>query len=63
MSERQSSIPDTVEGEPVVDVEPATKPLTPDELREAQETRPLTADELREAEEQEKKGQEPGQVP
>jgi hypothetical protein len=37
ISERDPQIPDTVEGEPVVDVEPATDPLTPDELREAQE--------------------------
>jgi len=37
MSERDPQIPDTVEGEPVVDVEPATDPLTPEELREAQE--------------------------
>jgi hypothetical protein len=37
MSERQPDVPDTVEGEPVVDVQPATDPLTPDELREAQE--------------------------
>ncbi|HZD72889.1 MAG TPA: hypothetical protein VE776_03210 [Actinomycetota bacterium] len=37
MSERDPKIPDTVEGEPVVDVEPATEPLTPDEIRDAQE--------------------------
>jgi hypothetical protein len=37
MSERDPQIPDTVEGEPIVDVEPATDPLTPEELREAQE--------------------------
>jgi hypothetical protein len=37
MSERDPQIPDTVEGEPIVDIEPATDPLTPDELREAQE--------------------------
>jgi hypothetical protein len=37
MSERMPDVPETVEGEPVVDVEPATNPLTPDELREAQE--------------------------
>jgi hypothetical protein len=36
MSERDPQIPETVEGEPVVDVEPASDPLTPDELREAQ---------------------------
>jgi hypothetical protein len=37
MSERDPQIPHTLEGEPVVDVEPATDPLTPEELREAQE--------------------------
>ena len=37
MSERDPEIPDTVEGEPVADVEPATEPLTPEEIREAQE--------------------------
>jgi hypothetical protein len=37
MSERDPRIPDTVEGEPVTEVEPATDPLTPEELREAQE--------------------------
>jgi hypothetical protein len=36
MSERDPQIPETVEGEPVVDVEPASDPLTPDELREVQ---------------------------
>jgi hypothetical protein len=35
--EHDPLIPDTVEGEPVVDVEPATEPLTPEEIREAQE--------------------------
>jgi hypothetical protein len=37
MSERDLKFPDTVEGEPVVDVVLATNPLTPEELREAQE--------------------------
>jgi hypothetical protein len=37
VSERDPEIPDTVEGEPVADVEPATEPLTPEEIREAQE--------------------------
>ncbi|HZD71576.1 MAG TPA: hypothetical protein VFA45_22510 [Actinomycetes bacterium] len=37
MSEPHPDIPDTIEGEPVVDDEPATDPLTSDELREAQE--------------------------
>jgi hypothetical protein len=59
MSQRQSQVPETVEGEPVVDVEPATEPLTPDEVREAQKSTPLTADELRAAEEREEQGQEP----
>jgi hypothetical protein len=36
MSERDPQIPDTVEGDPVVGVEPATEPLTPEEVREAQ---------------------------
>ncbi len=60
MSERHTKFPDTIEGEPVVDAKPATDPLTPDEVRDAQKKNPLTAEELREAEEQEKKGQEPG---
>jgi hypothetical protein len=60
MSERRTDFPDTVEGEPVVDAQPATDPLSPDEVREAQKTEPLTADKLREAEEQEEQGQEPG---
>jgi hypothetical protein len=37
MFEQDPQIPDSVEGEPVVDVEPATDPLTPEEVRQAQE--------------------------
>jgi hypothetical protein len=37
MSEQESQIPQQVEGEPVVEVQDATDPLTPDEVREAQE--------------------------
>ena len=37
MSKRLQVVPDTIEGEPVVEVEEATEPLTPDELRAAQE--------------------------
>jgi hypothetical protein len=36
ISERDPQIPDSVEGEPVVGVEPATQPLTPEEVRQAQ---------------------------
>jgi hypothetical protein len=38
MSEQQPQVPDQVEGEPVVEVQEATDPLTPEEVREAQET-------------------------
>ena len=37
MSRRPQEVPDTIEGEPVVEVEEATEPLTLDELRAAQE--------------------------
>jgi hypothetical protein len=37
MSEREPQVPDNVEGEPVVDVQEATDPLTPEEVREAQQ--------------------------
>jgi hypothetical protein len=37
VSEQQPQVPDQVEGEPVVEVQEATDPLTPDEVREAQE--------------------------
>jgi hypothetical protein len=38
MSEREAQVPDQVEGDPVVEVQEATDPLTPEEVREAQET-------------------------
>jgi hypothetical protein len=37
MSEQQPEVPDQVEGEPVVEVQEATDPLTPEEVQEAQE--------------------------
>jgi hypothetical protein len=37
MSQRPQAVPDTIGGEPVVEVEQATAPLTLDELRAAQE--------------------------
>jgi hypothetical protein len=37
MPQRPQEVPDTIEGEPVVEVEEATQPLTPEELRAAQE--------------------------
>ena len=37
MSEQEPQVPDQVEGEPVVEVQEATEPLTSDEVREAQE--------------------------
>ena len=37
MTEREQQVPDNVEGEPVVDVEEATEPLTPEDVREAQQ--------------------------
>ena len=38
MSEQEAQLPEQVDGEPVVEVQEATDPLTPDEVREAQET-------------------------
>ena len=38
MSEQEAQVPDEVEGEPVVEVQEATDTLTPEEVREAQET-------------------------
>jgi hypothetical protein len=38
MSEQQAQLPEQVDGEPVVEVQEATDPLTPEEVREAQET-------------------------
>jgi hypothetical protein len=37
MSQQEPQVPDEIEGDPVVEVEEATKPLTPEEVREAQE--------------------------
>jgi hypothetical protein len=38
MSEQEAQLPDQVDGEPVVEVQEATDTLTPEEVREAQET-------------------------
>jgi hypothetical protein len=38
MSEQEAQLPDQVEGEPVVEVQEATDPLTPEEVQEAQQT-------------------------
>jgi hypothetical protein len=38
MSEQEPQVPEQVEGEPVVEVQEATDPLTPEEVREAQQT-------------------------
>jgi hypothetical protein len=38
MSEQEAQLPDQVDGEPVVEVQEATDPLTPEEVRDAQET-------------------------
>jgi hypothetical protein len=37
MSEQEAQLPEQVDGEPVVEVQEATDPLTPEEVREAQE--------------------------
>lgn len=37
MTEQDPQVPETVEGEPVVEVQEATDPLTPEEVREAQQ--------------------------
>jgi hypothetical protein len=37
MSEQEPQVPEQVEGEPVVEVQDATAPLTPEEVREAQQ--------------------------
>jgi hypothetical protein len=37
MSEQEAQLPEQVDGEPVVEVEEATEPLTAEEIREAQE--------------------------
>jgi hypothetical protein len=38
MSEQEAQLPEQVDGEPVVEIQEATDPLTPEEVREAQET-------------------------
>jgi hypothetical protein len=38
VSEQQPQVPDQIEGEPVVEVQEATDPLTPEEVQEAQES-------------------------
>ena len=38
MSEQEAQLPDQVDGEPVVEVQEATDTLTPEEVREAQES-------------------------
>jgi hypothetical protein len=37
MSQQEPQAPDEVEGDPVVEVEEAREPLTPEEVKEAQE--------------------------
>jgi hypothetical protein len=37
MSEQEAQVPEQIEGEQVVEVQEATDPLTPEEVREAQE--------------------------
>ena len=37
MSQQEPELPETIDGEPVVEVQEATDPLTPEEIREAQE--------------------------
>jgi hypothetical protein len=37
MSEQEAQLPDQVDGDPVVEVQEATDPLTTEEVREAQE--------------------------
>ena len=37
MSQQEPDAPSSVEGDPVVEVQPATEPLTPDEVKEAQQ--------------------------
>ena len=36
MSQQEPETPEQIEGEPVVEVQEATDPLTPEEIREAQ---------------------------
>jgi hypothetical protein len=37
MSQQEPEVPEQVDGDPVVEVEEASEPLTPEEVREAQE--------------------------
>ena len=37
MSQQEPELPEQVDGDPVVDVQDATRPLTPEEVKEAQE--------------------------
>jgi hypothetical protein len=37
MSQQESEVPEQVDGDPVVDVQEASEPLTPEEVKEAQE--------------------------
>jgi hypothetical protein len=37
MSQQEPQVPDQVDGDPVVDVQEASQPLTPEEVKEAQE--------------------------
>jgi hypothetical protein len=37
MSQQEPEVPDQVDGDPVVDVQEASQPLTPEEVKEAQE--------------------------
>jgi hypothetical protein len=37
MSQQEPEIPEQVEGDPVVEVQEASEPLTPEEVQEAQE--------------------------
>jgi hypothetical protein len=38
MSQQEPEVPEQVDGDPVVDVQEASEPLTPEEVKEAQET-------------------------
>jgi hypothetical protein len=37
MSQQEPEVPEQVDGDPVVDVQEASQPLTPDEVKQAQE--------------------------
>lgn len=37
MSQQEPEVPEQVDGDPVVDVQEASQPLTPEEVKEAQE--------------------------